>query len=436
MAPQLDKNPISTPPSSVKGDAYWHARTTELDAFLLETQTSPPEIQRATLKEILGDISQELRDAPPEDRLKYQTMLRTVRQELQDLNRTHPETKTDKTIRLTTEFATVAANTGMAITQSAYQIAKPIVIKGAKIAWAGVAWTGTKLWDIARGEGEKIIDDISYKIDAIKSDIRNNINNTKDEVAYMYHKAEPKIFAVGGMATFAGAGLLAWNLTHTNPDAVPEGRVQLALNDQPETMQTVLREEWNPKIEGLTTPQKETPQHTKKQTRKKQKKTEIDLETITVAANLAAERGLSPQYAATVALIESSGNPYAHNPSGAKGVYQFIPSTAANYGLKKPFDAVANTKAFIRFTKDNEDILVDYLGREPSDAEKYLAHQQGAAGAAKLLTNPNTKAAELVGTQAIVQNGGHSKMTAKAFVSMWKEKYAQKEAFLEIREVK
>lgn len=37
-------------------------------------------------------------------------------------------------------------------------------------------------------------------------------------------------------------------------------------------------------------------------------------------------------------MVESNFNPYASSPAGAQGVAQFIPSTAASYGLRDPFD--------------------------------------------------------------------------------------------------
>jgi hypothetical protein len=38
-------------------------------------------------------------------------------------------------------------------------------------------------------------------------------------------------------------------------------------------------------------------------------------------------------------MAESNFNPYASSPAGAQGIAQFIPSTAASYGLRDPFDA-------------------------------------------------------------------------------------------------
>jgi soluble lytic murein transglycosylase-like protein len=37
-------------------------------------------------------------------------------------------------------------------------------------------------------------------------------------------------------------------------------------------------------------------------------------------------------------LAESNFNPYAVSPAGAQGIAQFMPGTAASYGLKDPFD--------------------------------------------------------------------------------------------------
>jgi hypothetical protein len=38
-------------------------------------------------------------------------------------------------------------------------------------------------------------------------------------------------------------------------------------------------------------------------------------------------------------MAESNFNPYASSPAGAQGIAQFIPGTAASYGLRDPFDA-------------------------------------------------------------------------------------------------
>lgn len=121
-------------------------------------------------------------------------------------------------------------------------------------------------------------------------------------------------------------------------------------------------------------------------------------------------------YLERLAQIESGGNPKARNPnSGALGLFQFIPSTAKQYGLTDPTDPNQAIQAVQRFTQDNANILSGKLGRAPSEPELYLAHQQGAGGALKLLSNPDVLASDLVGQKAVIQNGGKPDMTAGQF---------------------
>ena len=97
------------------------------------------------------------------------------------------------------------------------------------------------------------------------------------------------------------------------------------------------------------------------------------------------------------AYIETGGrfNPDASNPSGAKGLFQFMPRTAEQYGIVgREFDPAASTRAAAELYGDNlADITRrqsrsghDFLsGQEtPSGLDLYLAHQQGAAGYASI----------------------------------------------------
>jgi len=58
-----------------------------------------------------------------------------------------------------------------------------------------------------------------------------------------------------------------------------------------------------------------------------------------------------PGEVALLPMLESSYNPFAHNPSGAAGMWQLMPETARDYGLKRNFwydgrrDIIASTKA-------------------------------------------------------------------------------------------
>jgi hypothetical protein len=144
-----------------------------------------------------------------------------------------------------------------------------------------------------------------------------------------------------------------------------------------------------------------------------------------VYAGLEQQFRLPQGYLERTAQIESGGNPNAQNPnSSAKGLYQFIDSTAAQYGVD-PMDPVSSTQGAARLASDNASILRTELGREPTAGELYLAHQQGAGGAAALLSNPNAPAAAVVGADAVRLNGGDANMTAGQFAQRWLDKFGE-----------
>lgn len=128
-------------------------------------------------------------------------------------------------------------------------------------------------------------------------------------------------------------------------------------------------------------------------------------------------------YIARERAIESGGNPNAVSSAGAQGPDQFMPATARQYGLTNPRDPVASADATARLTADNASELTKRLGRPPTEAELYLAHQQGAAGAARLLSNPDVPAGKLVSPAAIRQNGGDPKAPASQFVALWQDRF-------------
>lgn len=141
-------------------------------------------------------------------------------------------------------------------------------------------------------------------------------------------------------------------------------------------------------------------------------------------STLEAENGLPQGYLERTAFIESKGDPNAQNPrSSAGGLFQFIDSTAKQYGVKDKFDPVQATDGAIDLAVDNMRILTKALGREPTAAELYLAHQQGGAGARRLLSNPNAKAVDIVGAEAVRLNGGDANMTAGEFANLWLDKF-------------
>lgn len=138
------------------------------------------------------------------------------------------------------------------------------------------------------------------------------------------------------------------------------------------------------------------------------------------------EAGLPSGYLNTMAIIESGGDPNAQNDnSSAGGLFQQIDSNAAAYGVTNRFDPVQSTEGAVRFAQDNTVVLARVLGREPTGGELYLAHQQGPAGATKLLSNPDALAVDLVGADAVRLNGGSLDMTAQEFANIWINKYSR-----------
>jgi soluble lytic murein transglycosylase-like protein len=51
-------------------------------------------------------------------------------------------------------------------------------------------------------------------------------------------------------------------------------------------------------------------------------------------------------------MAESGFNPGAVSPAGAQGIAQFMPGTAASYGLRNPFDAAAAIDAQAHLMSD------------------------------------------------------------------------------------
>lgn len=138
------------------------------------------------------------------------------------------------------------------------------------------------------------------------------------------------------------------------------------------------------------------------------------------------EREKLPQgYLSRVWQIESRSGQDTYNPkSGAAGDFQFIPSTAKAYNLANPYDFYQSADAAARFARDNANVLRNKIGRDPSAGELYLAHQQGAGGATKLLTNPDAPAGQLLGTKAVAWNGGDPNAPASQFASKWMAKFS------------
>ena len=125
--------------------------------------------------------------------------------------------------------------------------------------------------------------------------------------------------------------------------------------------------------------------------------------------------GLPPGYLSRVRAIESSdGRDVYNKQSGAAGDFQFIPRTARAYGLSDPYDTMAAAEAAARLAADNRAALARGGVADPTGAHLYLAHQQGAQGALRLL-NSQAPAAASVGQNAVAWNAGDPNQTGASF---------------------
>jgi hypothetical protein len=134
-----------------------------------------------------------------------------------------------------------------------------------------------------------------------------------------------------------------------------------------------------------------------------------------------------PEYLARTATIESSGGRKTANPlnPGVLGVFQFDERTARDVGMKPEdrLDVGKSTAGAAKLAMGRFNELKKNLGRDPTMGEVYLSHQQGAAGASKLLLNPDAPAASVIGEEAVIDNGGWEGMTAQQFVDFQELKY-------------
>jgi len=142
--------------------------------------------------------------------------------------------------------------------------------------------------------------------------------------------------------------------------------------------------------------------------------------------------GVDPKLANATAAIESGHGSAAENkisPSH-QGIFQLGPDERAAAGGSRESigsldDQVKQGVATLATVKQN---LATSLGREPTNAEIYLAHQQGVSGATKLINNPNTPAGQLVPPVNISNNAGDPNAPASQFVQNWEQRYARVES--------
>jgi hypothetical protein len=141
-------------------------------------------------------------------------------------------------------------------------------------------------------------------------------------------------------------------------------------------------------------------------------------------ASLESKYRLPQGYLDRLYEIESSrGADLSSKTSSAKGPFQFTDRTAKAMDLKDPNDLAASADAAARLAVQNRAILQQNGVENPDGKMLYLAHQQGAGGALKLLRGGNTPADEAVGNKAITNNGGEAGTSSKGFVEQVFGKY-------------
>lgn len=92
---------------------------------------------------------------------------------------------------------------------------------------------------------------------------------------------------------------------------------------------------------------------------------------VALAQQDATAAGISPTYFVRQITLESGFNPNAHSPSGAEGIAQFMPATAAGLGIN-PWDPVASLQAAAR-------LMASYAREFGGDYAKALAAYNGGS---------------------------------------------------------
>jgi hypothetical protein len=102
----------------------------------------------------------------------------------------------------------------------------------------------------------------------------------------------------------------------------------------------------------------------------------------------AADWDVSAALLAAQLMAESNFNPFASSPAGAQGIAQFIPSTAAAYGLDDPFDPVAAIDAQAHLMSD----LLRRFGSSQLALAAYNAGPGAVEGCGCVPSIPETQA--------------------------------------------
>jgi soluble lytic murein transglycosylase-like protein len=122
----------------------------------------------------------------------------------------------------------------------------------------------------------------------------------------------------------------------------------------------------------------------------------------------AARWNVSAALLAAQLMAESNFNPFAVSPAGAQGVAQFIPSTAAAYGLRDPFDPVEAIDAQAHLMSD----LIHRLG---SPALALAAYNAGPAPVVACHCVPSIPETSAYVSRILALLGGAGALVAPSF---------------------
>ena len=122
----------------------------------------------------------------------------------------------------------------------------------------------------------------------------------------------------------------------------------------------------------------------------------------------AARWNVSAALLAAQLMAESNFNPFAQSGAGAQGIAQFIPSTAAAYGLRDPFDPVAAIDA-------QAHLMSDLLRRFGSPALALAAYNAGPGAVAACGCVPGIPETQAYVSRILGLLGGAGALLVPAF---------------------
>jgi hypothetical protein len=146
-------------------------------------------------------------------------------------------------------------------------------------------------------------------------------------------------------------------------------------------------------------------------------------------ANAAAKYGIDHQLLTKMAIVESGMKPDAVSSTGAKGLFQFVGSTGAEFGMKSDkdfFNPYINADAGARYIKRNMQTL--QMNNVPvNQLTLYMAHQLGGAGAVEIWNSAigrRTLSEDRMKAMKLNNPGlsGNALFDPKTYISAWDKK--------------